>query len=1104
MQAQLQVMSSYSLLHSPLKLTELIDRAKEQGYQAVALTDLNNLYGSIDFYKYAKKQGVKPIIGLVIETQGIIDVNNDYKLILLAKNNQGYKNLIKISSLVMSAKDKVQITDIKQFLSDLFVITPSIEPEIMSINDHQEYFDILNSLVDSDSLYLGIGLYSEQINNVKDIRQVAERQKLPIVALGDVRYINEDDHLAYQVLNFVRTGDKFDNLDQVVEHGDHYLHSFNDFSSIYNEYDLDQAVNNSELIADNCNVEIEFQETELPKFETGDVSSAEYLKNLASKGLKRRLNNNIPDNYQKRLDYELRVIEKMGFSDYFLIVWDVIKHAHQVGIKTGPGRGSAAGSLVSYTLGITQVDPIKYDLLFERFLNPQRVNMPDIDLDLPDDRRDEMVEYMHDQYGSDHMAQIITFGTLAAKMALRDISRTFGQTQFQLSKWSDSIPRKLNITLKESYEESSELKGLVAESKENQLIFKVAKRIEGIPRHYSTHAAGIVLSKKPMTDIVAVQLEDDGINLTQQTKNNVESVGLLKMDFLGLRNLTILDSAIQMISKQYGREFLPEKIPLNDLKTLELFQRGQTDGVFQFESDGIKSVLRRLKPTSFDDVVATNALYRPGPMQNIPTFIARKHGDEPVTYPDDSLKEILRPTYGILVYQEQVMQVSSEMAGFSLADADILRRAISKKNEILMQENHQKFVNGAVNKGVAKESAENVYHYIETFGNYGFNKSHSVAYSMIAFWLAYIKVHFPGVFYTCLLNSNLNNEVKLSMYIQNAKDSHLKIKNVDINQSQVSFIFDNESIQFGLLNIKGVRRDMAQDILNERQNNGKYVDAKNFLQRIDKRFVKSEYLEPLILSGAFDSFNKNRRELLLDFRDLIESIQLAGSNLSLFDVLDPKKHEINDFTLTEKLNQEKKYLGIYVSGHPVEKIRQKLLNTQTFKIGQLNQVKTQTVNILGLVKDAHVIRTKKGQQMCFLSLEDETGKVSITVFPRLFQKFSEEDLNNKIFLIVGHAEDGRRGDLEFIADKINDPKQYSVQLPEEKLYLKIPANFSDQKLRELYQLIEKDTGQVPVILYFEKNKQALLLKRNRWVRFNEYMKTELVKMLGERNVYLKK
>lgn len=817
LQAQLQVMSSFSLLHSPAKLTELVDQAKARGYEAIALTDINNLYGSIDFYKYAKKIGIKPIIGLTIEVAGIIDVENKYPLLLLAKNNSGYQHLIKISSKVMSEKEPVALSEMQSWLSDLFIITPASDAEILSV-EVAPYVKALQQLIDTDSLYLGVSLYAGQIDNVKNIRTVARTQQLPLAALGDVRYVDADDHLAYQVVNNLRTGQRFESLDQVVETGDHYLRTASSFASDFAEVDMSEAIDNTKQIADQCNVEIQFQETELPKFETpDDVSSQQFLHDLATKGLKKRLNGQIPADYQQRLEYELSVIEKMGFSDYFLIVWDVIKHAHEIGIKTGPGRGSAAGSLVSYCLGITQVDPIKYDLLFERFLNPQRANMPDIDLDLPDDRRDEMVMYMHDKYGSDHMAQIITFGTLAAKMALRDIARTFSQTQFQISQWSNAIPRKLNITLKESFDESSTLRGLVDNSRENQLIFKVAQRIEGIPRHYSTHAAGIVLSKKNMTDIVAVQLEDDGINLTQQTKYNVENVGLLKMDFLGLKNLTILDKAIQAISKRYGKEFVPEKIPLNDSKTLALFQRGATDGVFQFESNGIRSVLRQLVPTSFDDIVATNALYRPGPMQNISTFIARKHGREPVTYPDKSLEKILKPTYGILVYQEQVMQASSEMANFSLADADILRRAISKKNEQLIEENRQKFVNGAVSQGHDKKSAEKVYQYIEKFGNYGFNKSHSVAYSMIAFWLAYIKTHFPDIFFACLLNSNLNNETKVTMYIQDAKDSRVQICNVDINQSQYDFVDHEKSIRFGLLSIKGMRRDLATNIIEERQ-----------------------------------------------------------------------------------------------------------------------------------------------------------------------------------------------------------------------------------------------------------------------------------------------
>jgi len=1105
MQAQLQVMSSYSLFHSPAKLTELVDQSKARGYSAIALTDINNLYGSIDFYKYAKKVGIKPIIGLTIEIAGIIDTANTYPLILLAKNDLGYKNLIKISSIVMSNKDAIQIDDLKNYLAGIFVLTPASGAEILK-TDVSPYVQKLNSLIDQDSFFLGVSLYSEQIDNVKNLKQVAKSQHLQLVALGDVRYVDEDDHLAYQVVNKLRTGERFENLNQVVETGDHYLRTYVDFVQDFSSVDMTEAITNANQIADACNVEIEFKETELPKFHTPkEISSIQFLHDLTSKGLVKRLNNQIPKSYQERLDYELNVIEKMGFADYFLIVWDVIKHAHEVGIKTGPGRGSAAGSLVSYCLGITQVDPIKYDLLFERFLNPQRANMPDIDLDLPDDRRDEMVMYMHDKYGSDHMAQIITFGTLAAKMALRDISRTFSQTQFQISQWSNAIPRKLNITLKESLDESSALRSLVENSRENQLIFKVAQRIEGIPRHYSTHAAGVILSKKPLTDIVAVQLEDDGINLTQQTKYNVESIGLLKIDFLGLKNLTILDKSILAISKKYGREFVAERIPLNDPKTLELFQKGATDGVFQFESDGIRSVLRRLKPTSFDDIVATNALYRPGPMQNIATFIARKHGQEPVIYPDQSLEKILKPTYGILVYQEQVMQASSQMADFSLADADILRRAISKKNEQLIEENRQKFVDGAVSQGHPKESAEKVYQYIEKFGNYGFNKSHAVAYSMIAFWLAYIKVHFPEVFFACLLNSNLNNESKVAAYVQDAKDSQVKILNVDINQSMYEYTDGEQAIRFGLLSIKGMRRDLASDIVEQRQKDGVYTSALNFLQRIDKRFVKNDYIEPMILSGAFDSFNRNRKELLYDFRDLIESIQLAGSNLSLFDVLDPKKHQVDDFTLTERLNQEKEYLGVYVSGHPVEKYRSRLLDLRTTKIADLNTTHGSTVNVLGLIKNLRVIRTKKGQRMSFMTIEDESGSISVTVFPKLFQKIENMELDGKIFLFAGHGNVGQRGDLELIADRLSDPKQYTVQLPSKKLYLRISKRLDNsENMERLYKIIEDSRGQMPVIIYREKNHQALLLKSNRWIGFNSKVQGELENFLGKESVFLKK
>lgn len=1107
MQTQLQIMSSYSLLQSPIRLTELVDVAQEMGYKSLALTDVNNLYGSIDFYKYCNEKGIKPIIGLTIETQGLVD-QNVYPLILLAKTTAGYHHLLKISSMIMS-QDSTQLTDLFDWLSGLFIITPATGAEVLKIDDYQQYLSLLKQNCDPESVYLGVGLFADQINNVRRVRKISAETNTPLVALHDVRYIKSDDVLPYQIMNNIRTGDKIENINQLSENGEKYLRTPENISAEYDNVDLQQPLQNADEIAEQCNILIEFKSTELPEFHTPQgVTSEQFLKGLATKGLSKRFHGQVEAKYQQRLNYELGVIQEMGFSDYFLIVWDVIKHAHEVGIKTGPGRGSAAGSLVSYTLGITQVDPIKYDLLFERFLNPQRVNMPDIDLDLPDDRRDEMVQYMHDKYGSDHMAQIITFGTLAAKMALRDIARTFGQTQFQMSQWSNAIPHAQNgqnVTLKAAFDDSTKLRELANESAENKLIFKAAQRLEGLPRHYSTHAAGIVLSQKNMTDIVAVQLESDGINLTQQTKNNVEGLGLLKMDFLGLRNLTILDKAIQMISQQTGQVFKPESIPLDDQETLQLFQRSDTDGVFQFESEGIKSVLRQLKPTSFNDIVATNALYRPGPMQNISTFIARKHGQEKVEYPDESLVKILKPTYGILVYQEQVMQASSEMAGFSLADADLLRRAISKKNEKLMTANHKKFVDGAVQLGHQQQAAENVYNYIETFGNYGFNKSHSVAYSMIAFWLAYIKVHYPTVFFTCLMNSNLNNEAKIANYIQAAKDRGIKIENVDLNQSDYDFQIHGQAIRFGFLSIKGMRRDFAQAIVNERVQSGKFTSALNFLQRIDVRFVKNDYLEPLILIGAFDEFNRNRKETLYDMRDLIESIQLAGNNISLFDALESKKHQMDDYSLSEKLNQEKQFLGIYVSGHPVEKYRQRLTKIDTVKINHLNRFKQNSIYMVGLVKNMRVIRTKKGQQMAFATFEDETGSISVTIFPRLYQKIADQALEGKIWVVSGTPNDGLRGDLEVIADRIVDPHQFMIQLPKIVLYLRVKKSLDDQNdLNRLYQLIETSPGKTPVIIYRETEKQAVLLKSNCWINFNEEIKQKLISFLGDRNVFLKK
>lgn len=617
--------------------------------------------------------------------------------------------------------------------------------------------------------------------------------------------------------------------------GSHYLDSAQSILERYHQFDLDEAINNTWKIAQKCNAEVVFQKPVLPKYHQDQFStSEEYLHYLAQTGLQARFGQkDIPAEYQKRLNYELRVINQMGFDDYFLIVWDVINYCHRTKITTGPGRGSACGSLVSYALRITEVDPIQYHLLFERFLNPARHEMPDIDLDIPDVQRNMVIKYMYQKYGMDHAAQILTFGTMAAKQVLRDVGRAFGLTMPEVDKWTHAVPHSKNkIDLKQVYQESRDLRLLVDATPENKLLFKTAVELEGLPRHYSIHAAGLVISDDSIAGISGLQAGPLGIPVTQQTKKYVESLGLLKIDFLGLRNLTVLGNVLALIQRQ-GVKLDPNTIPLNDPQTLKLFQQGKTDAIFQFESNGIRDVLRKLHPDNFEDLVAVNALYRPGPMQNIDLFIARKNGKAAVQYPDPSLKQILQPTYGILVYQEQVMQTAQRLAGFSLGEADILRRAMSKKKQDVIEQERDKFIAGTVKNGHSKEVGERVYHYIEQFANYGFNRSHAVAYTKIAFWLAYLKVHYPAAFYTAMLNSATS--AKAQGYIMQAQEVGVRILPPDINHSQLNYTLRDGKILVGLKAIKGLRIDFAKEIA---ANTKTYKSFNDFLRKLMLSFCK--------------------------------------------------------------------------------------------------------------------------------------------------------------------------------------------------------------------------------------------------------------------------
>ncbi|WP_208422343.1 DNA polymerase III subunit alpha [Latilactobacillus fragifolii] len=1104
---QLQVKSTYTLLESTTRIDALIERAKARGYRSIALTDKNVTYGLVDFYKAAKAAKLQPILGLTLEIGGLLQADERFPLIVLAKDFVGYQNILKLSSKIMTQTDLVSFTAITQWLSHLVVITPAQDGELVRLllqaeDSAMTYLTQLQAAVDPDSLYLGISAKQAAAPQRRCLMALSQATAIPLVALGDVRYLEPDDAFSVQVLQHIKAGTQvnFRDGDQTTS-GGYYLQTADQITAEFEALQLAEAVRNTDKIAQLCQVELPFKRAQLPRFKTPhQESAAAYLEQLSQQGLQARfVNQAIPRQYQERLRYELQIINEMGFADYFLIVADVMRYAHEQHIMTGPGRGSAAGSLVAYALMITDVDPIQYQLLFERFLNPNRANMPDIDLDIPDNRRDEVLAYVYHKYGRNHMAQIITFGTLAAKMALRDVGRVFGLSQFEMNDWAKAIPDVLKITLKEAYQQSQPLKNLVADSTRNRLLFETAQKLEGLPRHYSTHAAGIVLSQAPLTDTVALQSGGEEIELTQLPMGNVEELGLLKIDFLGLRNLGILANIVKLVGQQTGQPFDPHAIPLDDPKTLALFQQGDTNGIFQFESPGIKNVLRRLAPSSFEDVVATDALYRPGPMENIDVFIARKSGQEPVTYPDESLADILAPTYGILVYQEQVMQAASKMGGFSLGEADLLRRAMSKKKKAVIDASRTQFIQGALERGHTEAAATTVYDYIERFANYGFNRSHAVAYSKIAFWLAYLKVHYPAAFFAALLNAVLNNPAKTKTYLAEAKKRQLKVWPPDVNRSQSYFKLVDSGIIFGLFSIKKVRRDFVAAIIQERTTNGPFKSLLTFLQRMDSKFLKQEALEALIYSGAFDQFNPNRNALLANLADLLDSVKLSGNNVDLFAVLAPKERAVSNLTLTERLDKEAEYLGAYVSGHPVEKYDRVRQHYHVPDISDLSA--EQSVHLVLFVRRIKVIRTKRGDQMAFVTGQDATGEISVTLFASIYQRVSEWLQTGQVVFVAGKVE--QRRDLQVVANQIQLAQDAQKALPKATLYLRVQTALTSQVQQQMYQLLQANRGTTPVILYKAADKQSILLNERYWVASNEKLTTALTNLLGTGNVILK-
>lgn len=1093
----LQVFSSYTLLKSTLSVPSVISQAKQLGYTSIALTDKHVMYGAVEFYKEAVRQNMKPLIGVTLDLSTSDVLDEESEVVLIANNNNGYQELMALSTDVMLHHQVIDVNRLSSVSPDVSIILPAGNQILERIKrDAEPVQTFIHSLSrQCEALSIGIRWDDAYQSEIKSLQKIADALSIPLVISESVYLMDESDQSAIKVLHAIDKGLTLEEDDFQHVNGSGFLKDKSEQLNYYASKGLTKALNNTQALIENSELSFEW-ETRLPEFDTPEnLSSEQYLKNISFEWLSKRVPDH-DDSYKKRLTKELSVISKMGFADYFLIVWDLMKFAHDNRIATGSGRGSAAGSLVSYVLKITDVDPIKYDLLFDRFLNEERFTLPDIDLDFPDNKREMILSYVFGKYGSDHVAQIATFGTFAAKMAIRDSGRVFGLTTEQLKKWSNAIPSRPGITLKDAYKESDKLKEIVKESEFNLMLFKTAVKLEGLPRHVSTHAAGVVISKEPLIRSTPLQEGSGVMPLTQLTMGDVETVGLLKMDFLGLKNLTILADCLTLSGgNRRSIEDSLSTISLDDSETLELFRTADTNGIFQFESAGIQRVLKKLGPTEFEDIVAVNALYRPGPMEQIDHFIARKKGKEPVVYIHDDLKDILSVTYGVIVYQEQVMKVASKIAGYTLSEADILRRAISKKIKSEIDAGRNQFVAGAKEKGYLKEDAEAIYGHIERFANYGFNRSHAVSYSKLAFQLAYFKAHHPAAFFVALMRSTSNNKDKVRKYLMEAKQRGLDLKKPSINSSWYSFTVSNGAIIFGLDTVKGLRREFISHIMNERKANGPFKDLMSFIGRMDDKWRKEQLILPLVKAGCFDELGTNRNTLIQSLSSVIDSINMSNGNTELFESLAPRMEQLPDLTFKEKLQHEFETTGFYLSGHPVEQFTQGDVDFLT--VSETGRYSTYAVQVEAIKK----IQTKRGEPMAFLDVSDSSGEGTIILFPDIYRKVSRLCKEGALLRVKGKA--------EWKGDQLNVLANTVELLTEEKgahkgLFLRVRDIDQDRnKLQNILAIVSKRKGTVPVIIYDPATERKEKLKSKFNVQPDEKLLDELIDALGKENVFLK-
>lgn len=1177
----LHVHTEYSLLDGFSRVKTLVKRAKEKGMTAVAITDHGCMFGAIDFYKAAKAEGIKPIIGCEVYTapRKLTDKDPNYDkhqghLVLLAKDMVGYKNLIKIVSKSyvdgFYYKPRTDMDELKKHSQGLIALSACLAGDvpraIMNGNYDKarklamEYRDIFGN----GNYYLEIqdhGLPEQKQVNTEVVR-LSRELNIPLVATNDVHYVDKDDAKIQDILMCLQMQKTIDDENRMKFPSDEfYLKSREEMEQLFPE--LEEALDNTNEIAERCNVEFEFHKYHLPRYDVPEgYTTNGYFRELCQKGLVERYGEDCPEEYKERLEYELNTIENMGYVEYFLIVWDFINFAKQNNIMVGPGRGSAAGSIVAYTLKITDIDPMKYSLLFERFLNPERVSMPDIDIDFCYERREEVIDYVKRKYGEDHVAQIITFGTMGAKIAIRDVARVLNVSYNKADQIAKEIPFELGMTIDKAMDSNPTLVELYESDAEAREVIDISKRLEGTLRHASTHAAGVVIARNPVDEYVPLYKHQDSIT-TQFTMTTLEELGLLKMDFLGLRTLTVIRDALDLIElnrdiKGYTEHIDFSKMEYDDDEVFETLSQGNTLGVFQLESSGMRNFMKQLKPNSFEDIVAGISLFRPGPMDSIPTYIENKNNPEKVTYINDKLRPILEVTYGCLVYQEQVMQVVRDLAGYSYGRSDLVRRAMSKKKMDVMEEERQYFIHGkfddegnieipgCIRNGISEEDANKIFDDMIDFARYAFNKSHAAAYGVLAYETAYLKVHYPVEFMAALMTSIMGNSDKVVEYIRECNAIGIPVNPPDINKSFSKFSVEGDSIRFGLAAVKNVGVNIIENIVKEREENGEFKDFVDFAKRLDTKDTNKRVVESLIKCGAFDQISENRATLMAGYESVLESISMdrkknVQGQISLFDAFSAQVDEapemqlstnlpvVREFSEKERLNMEKEVLGMYLSGHPLSEYKSELDRKTSINMKKINELKEDEKTYMklhdrevimgGMVIAKRIMTTKRNEIMAFITLEDLYGTIEVVVFPQTLKKFNILLNDDSIILIKGAisidddeakliARDIKdiNEEYRFNSEKISfDIKSSSNKPKNKQMNVRIDTVGDEELLMKVFTITRKYPGRDRLVLLpkdqnIDMSKPITYKVPGMYINADEELKKELGSLVGKLNI----